>query len=85
MPSGDAKQPPDVTIFGLDPIGLIIAFAAFIFFLIGLIYAQMGIVMLISIVGYRAKRRSGYDKFFVAGKSYEQYLADLVFTILWQR
>jgi hypothetical protein len=71
------KQPPDVTFFGQDPIGIPIAFTAFIFFLIGLIYVQMGIVILISIVAYRAKRRPGHDNFFVANKSYEQYLANL--------
>jgi hypothetical protein len=69
-------QPPDVTFFGQDPIGFIIAFAAFMIFLVGLVYAQMGIVMMLGVAGYRAKRRPNQNEAFIAAKTYEQRLAD---------
>src|SRR5690242_15053530 len=72
----DGKQ-PQLTFFGQDPAGIIIAVAAFLFFLIGLIYLQMGIVILSSIAGHRAKRRPSQDKLFLTTKSYDDYLADL--------
>jgi hypothetical protein len=70
-------HPPDVTLFGYDPIAIIIAFAAFMIFLIALIYAQQGIVMLVSIAGHRAKRRPDYERFFIAPDVYERHLAEL--------
>jgi hypothetical protein len=71
------KQQPDVTFFGLEPIGFMIGFVAFVFFLIALVYVQMGIVIVISIMGYRAKHRADHDKFFFTAKAYEQHLSDL--------
>jgi hypothetical protein len=71
------KQPPDITLFGQDPICILIAFTAYIFFLVGLINAQMGIMLLLSIVGQRAKRRPGHDEFFPSNKSVEKRVADL--------
>jgi hypothetical protein len=71
------KPPPGITFFGQDPIGILIAFAAFIFFLVGLIYTQMGILLLLWIVGQRAKRRPGHDEFFPSNKSVEKRVAEL--------
>jgi hypothetical protein len=72
-----SKQPPNITFIGQDPIGILIAFTAFIFFLVGLIYAQNGIMLLLSIVGQRAKRRPGHDEFFSSNRSVEKRVADL--------
>jgi hypothetical protein len=61
----------------MDPVGFLLGFAAFMVFLIGLLYALMGIMILVSTAGHRAKRRAGHDAFFIATKLHEQYLADL--------
>jgi hypothetical protein len=71
------RPPPDVTIFGLNGFGLILAVAAFMFFLFGLIYAQMGMVILVSTASYRSKRQPGYYRYFLSGKAVEQRISGL--------
>jgi hypothetical protein len=71
------RPPPDVTIFGLNGFGLIIAVGAFTFFLFGLIYAQMGMVILVSTASFLSKRRPGYYHYFLSGKAVEQRISGL--------
>ena len=63
--------------FGQGPIGILIAFTAFICFLVGLIYAQVGMMLLLVIVGQRAKPRLGHDEPFPSDKSVKMRVADL--------
>jgi hypothetical protein len=55
---------PDVTLFGQNLFGLMLAVPAFFFFLVGLIYAQMGMTILVGTASHRAKRRPGHDDYF---------------------
>src|SRR5207237_6988814 len=41
----EGKQPPDLTLSGQNLFGLMIAFVAFVIFLAGLVYAQMGMAI----------------------------------------
>jgi hypothetical protein len=72
-----APPPPDVTIFGLNSFGVVIGFLAFIFFLSGLIYAQMGMSILSVTATYRARRRPGHEDYFAPGKAVEQRVSGL--------
>jgi hypothetical protein len=74
--AGD-PPPPDVTIFGLNGFSLMIGFVAFMFFLFGLIYTQMGTVILVSTASHRAKRRPGHEDYFDSGKAVEQRVSGL--------
>jgi hypothetical protein len=69
--------PPDVTIFGLNVFGLLIGVAALMFFLLGLIYAQMGLVILVATANDRAKRRPGNEDYFSSGTAVEQRVCSL--------
>jgi hypothetical protein len=40
----------------------------FMFFLLGLLYTQQGMGILLVVAGHRAKRRRGHDNFFASGK-----------------
>ena len=69
-------QQPDVT-FPAEIIHFAVVSAAFIFFLLGLLCAQMGITILAYIAGYRAKRRPHHGVFFHAIMSYDEHWANL--------
>ena len=64
---------PDVTLF----FGPIIAVVAFFFFLLGLIYAQIGITILVGTASYRATRRPDHEYYFASGKTSQERLANL--------
>jgi hypothetical protein len=69
--------PPDVTIFGHNGFGLMIGAIRFIFVLVGLIYTQMGVVILVNTASHRAKRRPGHEDYFASGKAVEQRVSGL--------
>jgi Na+-transporting methylmalonyl-CoA/oxaloacetate decarboxylase gamma subunit len=73
----DGAPTPDVTIFGVNGFGLMIASVAFMFFLLGLIYAQMGMGILAATASHRAKRRPGSEDYFASGKAVQERLAAL--------
>jgi len=66
-----------MALFGQNVFGLMISIVAFVFFLVGLVSAQMGMTKLIRIASYRATRRPGHDDYFVTAKRYERHLAEL--------
>jgi len=72
----DGKR-PDTTLFGDNVLGLIIAIVAFFLFLNGLIYAQMGIGILVATASHRAKRRPDHEEYFVSGKLFQERVAGL--------
>jgi hypothetical protein len=76
VPRADGP-PPDVTIFGMNGFGLMIAVVALMFFLLGLIYAQMGMAILVSTAGHRMKRRPGHEEYFASGKAVQERVAGL--------
>jgi len=72
----DAAPTPDVTIFGVNPFGLMIASVALMFFLLGLIYAQMGMgILAATAASHRAGRRPGSEDYFASGKAVKERLA----------
>jgi hypothetical protein len=78
VPHAPSDPPPaDVTLWGLNIFGLMFGFAAFMFFLYGLILAQMGTTILASTASHRAKRRDDPDNYFVSGKAVEQRVSGL--------
>jgi hypothetical protein len=68
---------PDATLFGQNVLGLIIAVVAFSFFLLGLIYAQMGIIILVATASHRVKRRPDHEEYFASGKTVQERVAAL--------
>ena len=68
---------PDVTLFGQDLFGLMLAVTAFCCFLVGLIYAQMGMAILVGIASHRGKRRPGHEDYFASGKTVQERVAGL--------
>jgi len=76
LPRPDGGR-PDATLFGQNGLGLIIAVVAFFLFLLGLIYAQMGITILVATASHRAKRRPGHEEYFASGKTVQERVAGL--------
>ena len=68
---------PDVTLFGQNLFGLMLAVPAFSFFLGGLIYAQMGMAILVGTASHRAKRRPGHEDYFASSKTVQERVAGL--------
>ncbi len=68
---------PDATLFGQNGLGLIIAVVAFFLFLLGLIYAQMGITILVATASHRAKRRPDHEEYFASAKTVQERVAGL--------
>jgi hypothetical protein len=63
--------------FGYNPLTVLLGFGALMFFFLALLYLQLGIVIVVSIAGHRAKKRPDHDKFFVASESYNKRLEEL--------
>jgi hypothetical protein len=76
LPRPDGGR-PDATLFGQNGLGLIIAVVAFFLFLLGLIYAQMGITILVATTSHRAKRRPDHEEYFASGKTVQERVAGL--------
>jgi hypothetical protein len=76
LPRPDGGR-PDATLFGQNGLGLIIAVVAFFLFLLGLIYAQMGITILVATASHRAKRRPDHEEYFASGKTVQERVAGL--------
>jgi hypothetical protein len=58
-------------------LGGMFAVVAYGMFLLGLVHAQMGLMLLMTIVSHRSKRRPGHDKFFLPAASLERHVANL--------
>jgi hypothetical protein len=54
-----------------------IAVLAFVFFLLGLIYAQMGMTILVATANHRAKLRPDHENYFTSSKTVEERVAGL--------
>lgn len=67
----------DVTLFGQDILGLVMSVVAFFLVLLGLVYAQMGITILVATASHRAKRRPDHDEYFASGKTAQERVAGL--------
>jgi hypothetical protein len=76
LPRPDGGR-PDATLFGQNGLGLIIAIVAFFLFLLGLIYAQMGITILVATASHRAKRRPDHEEYFASDKTVQERVAGL--------
>lgn len=70
LPRPDGGR-PDATLYGF------FAVVAFSFFLLGLIYAQMGISILFATANHRAKRRPDHEEYFASGKTVQERVAGL--------
>lgn len=68
---------PHVIIFDRNVFGLMFGVVALMYFLLGLICAQMGMVILISTARHHSKRRPDHNDYFVSGRVVEQRLLGL--------
>jgi hypothetical protein len=67
------KGRTDFTFFGHNIVEIVLSIMAFLFFLLGLLYAQMGIFLVNNIAGHRMKRRPGYDDDVIPSKSFKSF------------
>jgi Na+-transporting methylmalonyl-CoA/oxaloacetate decarboxylase gamma subunit len=74
LPRPDGGRPDA---FGQNALGLPMAVVAFFLFLLGLIYAQMGITILVASASHRAKRRPDHEEYFASGKTVQERVAGL--------
>ena len=71
------EQIIDIGIFGHHLFEVILSISAFFVFLLGLIYAQMGIFIVSNIASHRMKRRPGYNDDVFPAASFGHRLAEL--------
>ena len=57
-------EQPETTFFGQHPIAIVCGFAAFVVFVVGLVFTHRGISLLAAVMGQRAKHRWKSDRFF---------------------
>lgn len=74
----DAQRAVEVsTLFGQNLFGLMVAAIGFLFFLAGLVYAQMGLAILGAVVAHRAMRRPDHVDSFASAKDTKSRVAKL--------
>jgi hypothetical protein len=78
LPARPDGQPASLQVVGPPFFGLMLGILAFIIFVVGLVYAFMGLTILMAVANRRMKRRPGHNEYFVEPMALERHVAGLM-------